>query len=162
MPEPHLRASDNDRAAVASALGEHMAAGRLTLAEYEDRLTHVYETKTLGGLAELTADLPPTAAAPLAPAPTYTPAARGHGCSGSWAAAGHSSWRSWATTASIVLTVWLVLTLTTGTAGFFWPIWVIGPWGAMLLARTVSGGGRDRNRDRHRSRDSGERPRIRA
>ena len=36
MPESHLRASDTDRVAVASALGEHMSAGRLTLAEYDD------------------------------------------------------------------------------------------------------------------------------
>ena len=38
MPEAQLRAGDDDREGVAAALGKHMAAGRLTLAEYEDRL----------------------------------------------------------------------------------------------------------------------------
>ena len=32
MPEPHLRAGDTDRAAVATVLGRHMADGRLTVA----------------------------------------------------------------------------------------------------------------------------------
>ena len=60
MPEPHLRAADADRAAVAAVLGEHMAAGRLTLAEYDERLTRAYAARTFGELAELTADLPAT------------------------------------------------------------------------------------------------------
>ena len=38
MPEPHLRAADADRAAVATQLGEQMSAGRLTVAEYDERL----------------------------------------------------------------------------------------------------------------------------
>jgi hypothetical protein len=176
MPEPHLRASDSDRAAVATALGEHMAAGRLTLAEYEERLTHVYETKTLGGLATLTADLPPltpprpatagsTSAVPTGAGSTRagTPM-RPHACAGPWEAAGDSAWRSWLTTALIVLAVWGVTSLATGTALFFWPMWVIGPWGAVLLSRTLSGRDADRNRrrDRSRHRDTGEVEQIRA
>ena len=150
MPEPHLRASDSDRTAVATALGEHMAAGRLTLAEYEERLTHVYETKTLGGLAALTADLPPTAASrPPAPAAPQVPA-RAHACGPApWGWGGHdrSSWSSWRSTALIVLTIWLVTSVVTGGFGAFWPMWVIGPWGAVLLAQTLTGG-RERPRDR--------------
>ena len=62
MPEPHLRAADADRSAVAAVLGEHMAAGRLTVAEYEERLTRAYAAKTYGELAQLTTDLPGGAA----------------------------------------------------------------------------------------------------
>ena len=155
MPEPHLRASDMDRTAVATALGEHMAAGRLTLAEYEERLTHVYATKTLGGLAALTADLPPlTPAAVAAPVPARHPApAQGHSC-GQWGASARSQWAAWTRTALIVLTIWTLTSLASGTAIFFWPMWVIGPWGAILLARTLTGGGRG-----HRP---GERQRMRA
>ena len=58
MPESHLRAGDTDREAVAAALGTHMAAGRLTLAEYDERLAQAYAARTFGELAELTADLP--------------------------------------------------------------------------------------------------------
>ena len=155
MPEPHLRASDMDRTAVATALGEHMAAGRLTLAEYEERLTHVYATKTLGGLATLTADLPPlTPAAVSAPAPARHPApSRGHAC-GQRGASTRSQWAAWTRTALIVLTIWALIAITSGTAMGFWPVWVIGPWGAVLLARTLTGGSRGHH--------PGERQRIRA
>ena len=64
MTEPHLRAADADRTAVADVLGRHMAAGRLTVAEYEERLTRAYAAKTYGELAELTTDLPDDAAGP--------------------------------------------------------------------------------------------------
>ena len=62
MPEPHLRAADTDRAAVATVLGQHMSAGRLTVDEYDERLSRAYAAKTYGELDELTADLPPLAA----------------------------------------------------------------------------------------------------
>jgi Domain of unknown function (DUF1707) len=144
-PEPHLRASDSDRTAVATALGEHMAAGRLTLAEYEERLTHVYETKTLGGLATLTADLP-SLDVPRTPAPAAAARvpARAAAC-GAWREPRNSAWSSWLRTALIVVGIWLVTSVATSTLLFFWPIWVIGPWGVVLLARTVTGG-----RTRHR------------
>jgi len=150
-PEPHLRASDSDRTAVATALGEHMAAGRLTLAEYEERLTHVYETKTLGGLATLTADLPPLHAPnPPALLPAAAVAARANAC-GSWGGLSRGSrdaaWGAWLRTALIVLAIWFVISVTTGTLMFFWPIWVIGPWGAVMLARTVTGAGSGRRRN---------------
>ena len=60
MPQPHLRAADTDRAAVAAVLGQHMSAGRLTLEEYDERLTRAYAAKTFGELDQLTADLPST------------------------------------------------------------------------------------------------------
>jgi hypothetical protein len=180
MPEPHLRASDSDRTAVATALGEHMAAGRLTLAEYEERLTHVYETKTLGGLAALTADLPPTAAtAAPAPRPTVPPAPAGstsvcgsHGWNG-WAGDVHA-WYAWRRTAIIVLVIWAATSLANWQFIYFWPVWVIGPWGAVLLAQSLSGRGaprgrrqrdrrpRDRRQRDHKHGDTGEMQRIRA
>jgi hypothetical protein len=142
MPEPHLRASDSDRAAVATALGEHMAAGRLTLVEYEERLTRVYETKTLGGLATLTADLPgPAPSAPPAtagPTPPAAPAPRHNGVCGSWGG-DTQAWEAWLRTAMIVVTIWAVTSLANWELFYFWPVWVIGPWGAVLLAQTVTG-----------------------
>ena len=75
MPEPHLRAADSDRAAVATALGRAMAEGRLTVAEYDERLASVYAARTYGALAGLTADLP-RATAPPVPRPSAPPAAR--------------------------------------------------------------------------------------
>src|SRR4051794_33510919 len=64
---PDLRASDAERDAVVMRLREHGAAGRLDLAELEDRIGMAYAARTRGELARLFDDLP--ALAPAAPAP---------------------------------------------------------------------------------------------
>ena len=46
------------------------------------------------------------------------------------------SWRAWLSTSLIVLTIWAVTSLASWEFHYFWPIWVIGPWGAVLLAQT--------------------------
>jgi hypothetical protein len=135
MHEPHLRAADADRAAVATVLGQHMSAGRLTVEEYDERLARAYAAKTYGELDELTADLPAPVPAPR-PEPASTPAAVDP--HGRWDADPHS-WRAWATTAIIVLTIWAATSLASWEFHYFWPIWVIGPWGAVLLAQTLTG-----------------------
>lgn len=53
-----LRASDADRDRAAAVLGGALATGRLTSAEYAERLDRVYVSKTLGELVPLTRDLP--------------------------------------------------------------------------------------------------------
>jgi hypothetical protein len=59
MPsDPKLRASDADRERTAALLREHLAAGRLTAEEFQERLDAAYAAKTLGQLDELLADLP--------------------------------------------------------------------------------------------------------
>jgi hypothetical protein len=163
MPDPHLRAADADRASVAAVLGEHMAAGRLTLAEYDERVTRAYEAKTYGELDAITADLPaphgrrasssqpaampqPAAASQPAPAPMGACAPRHRGSVA-------DAWRAWVTTALIVTTIWLLTSLGSGELQYFWPAWVIGPWGAVLLASTITGGG-------HRGRGRGHRPQL--
>lgn len=59
--EAALRVSDADRDAVVAQLGEHAAAGRLTLAEHSDRIEQAMEAKTRGELDVLLTDLPETA-----------------------------------------------------------------------------------------------------
>ena len=58
MPEPALRASDDDRDAVLRALERHTATGRLNLDEFDQRSTAALTAVTLDDLAPLTADLP--------------------------------------------------------------------------------------------------------
>jgi hypothetical protein len=53
-----LRASDADRDHVAELLGEHCAAGRLTLEELEARLDEAYRARTYRELAAVTRALP--------------------------------------------------------------------------------------------------------
>src|SRR5215218_2143611 len=162
MPEPHLRAADADRAAVATVLGRHMAEGRLTVEEYDERLARAYAARTYGELDALTTDLPATSR-PQSPQPLVrsnpNPVRACGAGPASWNAHGSTgaAWRSWLGTALLVLTIWAVTSIASTSLLYFWPIWVIGPWGAVLLARTISGGNddpyahrRDRRRAHHR------------
>lgn len=149
MPEPHLRAADADRAAVATQLGDQMSAGRLTVAEYDERLARAYAARTYGELEALTADLPQPAPQPPVPARTVHAPGRGaSACGWSGGPSREAAWRNWAVTAVIVLTVWIATSIASGDVQYPWPIWVIGPWGAVLLAQTLSRGRHDGGRRR--------------
>ena len=137
--DPRIRASDADRDRAAEALREHHATGRLSMEEFQDRLDRVYAAKTLGELDELMADLPAIDLYQLPiPAgqrfvPPRPPATRAHGrMSTDWRAA----WASWACVSLICLVIWLLALGSSGAAGF-WPLWVIAPWGAAMLAGWV-------------------------
>lgn len=61
MSEPGfagIRISDTERESALTALGEHLASGRLGVDEYGDRSARVSTTKTRGELLALFADLP--------------------------------------------------------------------------------------------------------
>ena len=149
MTEPHLRAADADRAAVATQLGEQMSAGRLTVAEYDERLARAYAARTYGELETLTADLPRPAAQAPAPAPSPHGAVhRVPACGWSGGPWREAAWRNWAVVAVIVLTVWTATAIGSPDLPYFWPIWVIGPWGAVLLAQTLGRRGPDEGRRR--------------
>ncbi|HET9900564.1 MAG TPA: DUF1707 domain-containing protein [Actinomycetes bacterium] len=145
-PDPRLRAGDGDRDAVAEQLREAHAEGRLTMEELEDRLGKTYAARTFADLAPLTADLPPRpfgASVPRSaevarPLPTNVRAPRRDAQSGSWIDSGlRASWYAWATAVSVTVVIWLIITLTSGIH-YFWPIWVAGPWGAVLTMATLS------------------------
>lgn len=53
-----MRAADADRERVAAALREEMAVGRLTMEEFEERISNVYAAKTWDELRAQTSDLP--------------------------------------------------------------------------------------------------------
>jgi hypothetical protein len=53
-----LRIGDAERDAAAADLGEHYAAGRLTLDELNERLDAIFAAKTFGQLSKVMADLP--------------------------------------------------------------------------------------------------------
>ncbi|SDD37789.1 protein of unknown function [Geodermatophilus telluris] len=133
MPEPHLRAADADRAAAVTRLDQGLTDGRLTLAEYEDRAARAHTARTYGELAELTADLP-------RPADRPRPVARavyGGPWHGAWGHDLRAAWAGWATTAVVVVAVWLVSVVATGDLRYPWPVWVVGPWAVALVARTI-------------------------
>ena len=139
-----MRASDADREAVAETLRDAHAEGRLTLEEFEERLDRTLAAKTLGELTMVTQDLPASDAALEAPtAPLPAPATpysgRGH-VRGLWAA--------WGTAVIVCVGIWATTSMGHGHGqmmnGRFWPIWVVGPWGAVLLVRTLFGAERER------------------
>ncbi len=98
-----LRVDDAARREASEALGVHMAAGRLTLVEFEERLARVFAAVTESELAAVTADLPRTA--------TTSSRARRR-------AAARSMVAGWLALCALFLTIWAL----TG-ADYFWPVW---------------------------------------
>jgi Domain of unknown function (DUF1707) len=64
---PDIRASDSEREMIVTRLSEHAAAGRLTLAELEERIGLAYSSTTRAELTKLTTDLPTSAGEPSRP-----------------------------------------------------------------------------------------------
>jgi hypothetical protein len=56
--DSRVRASDADRERIVEKLRQGAAEGRLTMEEFEQRMSAAYAARTYGELAELTADLP--------------------------------------------------------------------------------------------------------
>jgi hypothetical protein len=146
----HLRASDQDRQQVVDRLRGALADGRLTMDEYLDRMGRAYQAVTYGDLAPLCADLPATAAAAAAAGREAAPAAMGTvmgaaamGPAGRRAGPGTLAglptvlkvlWLKWLVAVSVNVVVWALVSGTSGHLAYPWPLWVAGPFGAVLFA----------------------------
>jgi hypothetical protein len=122
-PNPRLRASDADRDRVAALLREHLAAGRLTTDEFQERLSATFAAKTMGELDELMADLPAIDLYQLpdhSVAPSVTPGEHG-------AVARQSPNDVMARTASIGVAIALYV-----VSGALFGVWWI-PWWIIIL-----------------------------
>jgi hypothetical protein len=132
---PGIRASDEDRSRTAAALGEHYAAGRLTLEEFHERLDQVYAVTTQGELDRLMADLPGTDLSRLPqrrpPGPVQVPA-------GGSVLAWRAAWRFWLAVSVVLFVAWLL----GGASGGPWFLWAAVPLGLLLLRRWSAGGPR--------------------
>jgi hypothetical protein len=129
MERDLMRAGDSDRHAVAEQLRAALDEGRLDLHEYDERLQRAYAAKTYGELRQLLADLP--AARPVQPA-----AAGSDHATRRWLL---HLWSGYVPTVAITTVIWLVSSMGAGELLYFWPIWVAGPWGLVLIWQTVSG-----------------------
>lgn len=123
---PLIRASDDDRQRVVDLLAEHHVAGRLDQAEFAERMESAYLAKTIGELRRLILDLPRIEAASRRSGTANPKSVR-------------AALASWVSTAVLVLVIWLAVSVASGHFTYFWPFWVIGPWGAVLLFRAVDG-----------------------
>jgi len=163
-----IRASDADRDRAAAALREHLAAGRLTIEEFDDRLDQAYAAKTLGELDQVMADLPVTDPGRLPGASldraAADPVLAGRRSSrsveagpGRFSPAWRAAWGSWLGISLLLLMIWVA----SGATGSLWFLWVALPLGAVMLGRWIAGaparGGhrsaRARRYYRHRYRD---------
>ncbi len=112
--------------------------GRLTLDEYDDRLREVYAAKTYADLKAPLSDLPEVAPAARSQVTPYDrPGPAQAHTTRKWI---YGMWSGWISTSLIVTAIWLATWLAGGGhPTYFWPIWVIGPWGAVLVASTIGG-----------------------
>jgi Domain of unknown function (DUF1707) len=162
------RASDADRDRTVAALREHLAAGRLTLEEFEERMDKACAAKTLGELDSLMADLPGADLSQLPDAsvdhsagsppltrrrpPGSIEAGRGR-FSPAWRTAGGA----WLAISLVLFVIWLA----SGASGGLWFLWVALALGAVLLVRRMTGAparserrsARPRRNRRHRDDD---------
>ena len=136
---PRTRAADQDRERTAAALGEHYAAGRLTLEEFQERLDKAYAAKTLGDLDDLMTDLPGTDLSQLPSAwpgqPGGRPPLPERRAPGIVQAPGSHS-AVWLTVTLGILMIWLI----GGASGGPWLLWMAVLLVAIMLGRRIARG----------------------
>jgi hypothetical protein len=118
-----MRASDADRDAVLSDLGDHFQAGRLTAAELEERTGRALAARTWGELGELVADLPaarPASGALASSAVRPLPPS------------GHAAPPLIAVLAGVAITAVVLVNVTHGGWGLIWPLLAV-----LLIARPM-------------------------
>jgi hypothetical protein len=149
VDRPQMRASDSDRDRIAAILRDAHADGRLAQDELLERLGATYEARTYGDLDRLVADLPRPTRAP-ATRSAATPVARSASAAPARQPAGRTAmtaaWWVWGTAVSVNVVIWLLVWISSGAAPYFWPAWVAGPWGAVLLMATLANRGFNRGR----------------
>jgi hypothetical protein len=119
IAQGQLRVSDAERERVTDQLAEHHAAGRLTLAELDERLSAALSARTRDELAAPLADLPTQPDRP-ASATSRRPSVAAIG------------WRTHlGSYLAMIAGLWLIWALTGG--GYPWPIWPMLGWGIGLL-----------------------------
>ena len=149
-----MRASDHDRQEVVDLLRRAVGDGRLQMDEYVGRMELAYQAVTYGDLVPLHADLPAAAratapataskAAPAAPASRYCLIAAFAGLP----AVLKVLWTIWLTAVSVNVVVWGLVSATTVHFVYPWPLWVAGPYGAVLFALSLPFAASRRSRDR--------------
>ncbi|WP_285648690.1 DUF1707 domain-containing protein [Actinomycetospora sp. NBRC 106375] len=132
-----MRVGDAERERVAERLASAHGEGRLTLAEYDERVRAAHGAVVAADLEPLTADLP------TGPGPASAPAR----ASASPATVPERRRPSplrvavavWAVVSLINVVIWVAVSVGTGAAVAPWWIWVAGPWGVVLAVHALAG-----------------------
>ncbi|MEJ2888247.1 DUF1707 SHOCT-like domain-containing protein [Actinomycetospora aeridis] len=131
VEQDQMRVADAERERVAAVLGRAHGDGRLTLAEYDERVRAAHGAVVHADLTPLTADLP-TEPAP-APSPAGVRPATPRRPSPLRIAVA-----VWAAVSVINLVIWVAVSVGTGDPVAPWWIWVAGPWGAVLAMHALA------------------------
>ena len=128
VDESQMRAGDADRDSTIASLREAYAEGRLTQEEFDERLESAHAARTYADLAEVTSDLPKR---PTEVDRRDRPSAKKRKDL-------RSAWASWLGVGALVNIIWFATWMGSGPAPYYWPIWVIGPWGGAMLIWTLT------------------------
>ena len=111
--------------------------GRLTMDEYVNRMEVAYKAATYGDLAPLCADLPasnPVTAGPQTAATVPAAVVSRAGYLAGLPAVLKVLWTIWLVAVSVNVAVWALVSGAGGHLAYLWPVWVAGPYGAVLFA----------------------------
>jgi Domain of unknown function (DUF1707) len=136
---PEMRASDGDREKIVGRLRDAHVEGRLSADEFEDRLNAAYTAQTYGELEPLIRDIPVmrTHKTPDIVKPQQMPVPPPRGTRSGGDTAMRVLWTIWASVVSLNLVIWVLVSIGNGNLEYFWPMWVAGPAGAVLLSVDV-------------------------
>ena len=135
--EAPVRVSDAERDAVLASLRGHFASGRLSLEEFNERVDETYAAKTDIELRQVMRELPTPGASPRSRRQSATPDYPMHGLLRRWRRPRPALARFVAIN-GICIGVWAA-----SGGGYFWPIWVLIPTGALLVSRLIATGSHD-------------------
>ncbi|GAB1689248.1 DUF1707 domain-containing protein [Krasilnikovia sp. M28-CT-15] len=124
-----MRASDTDRQQIADRLKSALDEGRLSLAEYDDRVRDAYAARTYADLLELTADLPQPGLS--ATEVSARQAAEARRAARRMPTALMVLWTVWGALAAVNVAVWLIVAVTVGLDVYVWPVWLLVPGAAL-------------------------------
>lgn len=143
-----MRAGDADRQQVVDRLRVAMDEGRLTLDEYDERVSKAYASQTYADLKELLTDLPsttPVSRSQLAGVnpilhPQLDPMADKKRRRRDRDRRNIKKiWSGWAGMSFVLTGIWFLTELSDGFDELdFWPIWPIGIVALILIARTIA------------------------
>lgn len=134
-----IRVGDAERERVATRLAAAHAEGRLTLAEYDERVRAAHGAVVAADLAPLTADLPTDLPRDLpADVPTDMPAERPARAAARRPSPLRLGVAVWAAVSVLNFVIWMAVSVGTGAVVAPWWIWVAGPWGAVLALHALA------------------------
>ncbi|MDT7601368.1 MAG: hypothetical protein QOK26_3445 [Pseudonocardiales bacterium] len=152
MAVQELRAADSDRERVVERLRRANDEGRIDLFEFDERVAAAYAARTYADLAPLTADLPELGTPPIGspgraravPPPGATrsplPSARRSRRSrrDGWASARRIQLLCWLFAGVVNVVIWAAVSVGVGGGVYPWWVWVVGPWGFVLLLEQLT------------------------